>query len=34
MFTLDDDKEIEIEPDILNLGALSTYISGGFNCYK
>ena len=34
MFTLDGDKEIEVEPDILNLQTLSTYMSGGFSCYK
>ena len=26
------DLEIEVEPDILNLQSLSTYISGGYNC--
>lgn len=25
--------EIEVEPDILNLQTLATYISGGWNCY-
>lgn len=34
MFSLDGDKEIEVEPDILDLQTLSTYISGGFGCFK
>jgi len=28
------DLEIEVEPDILDLQTLSTYISGGYSCYN
>jgi hypothetical protein len=28
------DLEIEVEPDILNLQSLSTYISGGYSCFN
>ncbi len=28
------DLEIEVEPDILNLQTLSTYVSGGYSCYS
>ena len=28
------DLEIEVKPDILNLQTLSTYVSGGYDCYN